>query len=401
MAVTQWLFAPMLAQKLDVNIKVPFDEYFAYALPATIAYVGGLTLPLWRQRSLDEKTTVIFQNLSIIYKRNQQWGIALIMIGLPFWALQNSVPASLNFIFYLMSQLLMIGICLLMFNDSKTKWFWVAFGILLLISTTFLNGMIGAVLWWMIILGVIYSGKQPVKIPYTFKLAFLLLGLGLLMLLQSAKTEYRKLTWDIRRSDVSSRVSIKMTKDPALFYGLIKEKIFVSKTYFDRQSVIGFAERLNQGYLVSLAMDYVPRRRAFGNGEATLLNSITAFVPRIFWKSKPVIGQREHFKKYTGIKLGSFTSATIGPIGDAYVDFGKFGILFLGLFGWMIGQIYLFWVNKSLKDPSFILWFVVLYFGAIGVSESSVAGFINAVFKYLIFIFIIRFVLHRFFRIKV
>src|SRR6185436_9494862 len=67
-AVTQLLFAPMLAEKFGVEMDVPFATYFEYAYPATLAYLLGLTIPLWKQKNLDNKTRVIFNELSAKYK---------------------------------------------------------------------------------------------------------------------------------------------------------------------------------------------------------------------------------------------------------------------------------------------------------------------------------------------
>ncbi len=399
--ITQWLFAPMIGQRFDVEMSVPYATYFEYALPATLIYLCGLTYPLWRQSKLDLKTEKIFNDLSIQYSNKQAWGILLVLIGLPCWIFQNSVSAALNYLFFLLAHLVMVGISLLMFTDYKWKWFWVAVGLMLLLSTTFLNGMIGSVIIWIFIIGVIYSVKRPVKIPFAVKIASLLIFVWVLTVLQAAKTEYRMLTWDIKKSEVSSRVRRDIDKDPQLFYELIKEKLLDLETLTEKNSIMALASRMNQGYLASHAMDYVPRRRAFGRGEVTISNTLTAFIPRILWKNKPVVGQAEYYKKYTGIQLTKYTSSTIGPLGDAYVDYGKWGMIFLGFFGWMIGSLYQFWVNKSMKDPSFILWFMVLYLGTISVTEVSVAGYINAVFKYILFIFAIRFVLRYVLKIKV
>jgi hypothetical protein len=83
------------------------------------------------------------------------------------------------------------------------------------------------------------------------------------------------------------------------------------------------------------------------------------------------------------------------------VDFGKWGILFLFFYGFLIAQLFVLFVNKSLKTPAMLLWFMVLYFGSITVSEVSVAGYLNLVFKYLVFIFTIRIILVQIFKIRV
>lgn len=391
--VTQWLFAPMIAEIFDVEMQVPFTVYFAYAIPGTILYLAGLTFPLWKQKELDGKISLIFSRLSEKYRYRKFWGIGLMVLGFPFWIYLNSVSISLNYIFFLLSNLLMVGICLLIFTQYIWKWILISVGLILLVTSTFLNGMIGSVIIWLFIIGMIYSCKRPFRIQFVFKLMGFLVFVWILTVLQASKTEYRQLTWNIKKNEMTGYVNREIKQNPALFYRLIKEKIFDPNTLTKRTSIMGLANRMNEGYLVSLAMNYVPRKRNFGEGEATLYNSAIAFIPRILWNSKPVIGQAEFFKKYTGITLTKYNSTTIGPLGEAYVDFGILGVIFLGFFGLFIGAIFQVWVDKSLSQPVLFLWFIVLYFSSIAVTEVSISGFVNGVFKYIIFIFAVRLLL--------
>jgi len=399
--ITQWLFGPMIARRIGISLSVPFDTYFNYALPATVAYVIGVTVPLWNQRKLDQRIAHVLDKLSTIYEPKYKLGILLFLIGVPFWVFQNSVPVSISFIFNLLSSLFMVGITLLMFTKYKWKWIWIGLGLLLLVVTTFLNGVIGILLIWMYIILMTYTSKFPIRIPLTVKIVFFMSFVWVLTVLQAAKVEYRVLTWNIKSNEMTGYSTREIDQDPELFYKLIREKMFDLSTFSDKKSLTGLAIRLNQGLLVSDAMDYVPRRRAYGLGEATLLTTAVAFVPRILWPDKPVIGQAEHFKKYTGIKLTKFTSATIGPIGDAYVDFGYGGILFLFLYGGVIAVFFTTWINYASKSPGLLLWFMVIYFATIGEAEITVAVFLNALFKFFVFIVTMRWILSQAFKIKV
>ena len=233
------------------------------------------------------------------------------------------------------------------------------------------------------------------------KAGFLILGIWVLIALQATKTEYRILTWDIEKSQYSSRVTRDIKKDPNLFIDIFREKVVDPTILQDTESKIALAGRLNQGMLVSYVMDYIPKRRTYAKGKVTIGNTLTAFVPRIFWPGKPVVGQREYFKEYTGITLGTFVSATMGPIGDAYADFGRWGIIFLGCFGLLISRIYMWFIKTGQSDPAVMLWFMIIFFGSITVAEVSVSGYLNALFKFFIFIFAIRFLLRIAFNIKV
>jgi hypothetical protein len=399
-AVTQWLFAPMLAERTAFEMPISFKEYYSYALPATLAYVGGITIPLWKQRKFDGKVQQIMLRLKYYLKDKSNWGIFLLAIGIPCWMLFNKVSSSIGFVMYLLAQLMMIGICILLFSGNKFKWLWIGGGIAIIFITTFLNGMVGIIIFWIFIVWVIYSCIYPKRIPILFKLLVLAIGLWVMIILQISKAEYRSKTWAIATED-SGGGRKESVQDPALFYGLIQEKITRPYEYLRVENIMPFVMRLNQGYLVSYGMDHVPDRRDYGNGEVTIKYSIVAFVPRILWKDKPVVGQADYFKKYTGIKLGKSTSSTLGALGDAYVDFGKGGIVFLGFLGLAISMLFSFWINKSYFDPAFFMWIVIVYYTTLSISEISFAGFINTIFKYLIFIVFIRFFLRTILKIRV
>ncbi len=400
-AVTQWLFGPMMSEWLGVEMEVPFSSYFNYAFPATIAYLTGISMPLWRGQKFDQETKNVLDNLTIRYEKRHRWGIALIIIGLPFWMFQTIISDEFKYLFYLLAHLLMVGICLLLFTAYKWKYFWVLGGIGLLVVTTLLNGMIGSVVFWLVIIGVIYSSRNPKRIPLVVKIVGLLVGLWVLAALQAAKTDYRILAWDIDKSEVSSRVSYEVNQSPELFYQLFLEKITNPALLGSDKNIIAIAGRLNQGLLVSYTMDYIPDRRPYGMGEVTIGQTLIAFIPRMFWPNKPVVGQTAYFKEYTGLQLGRFHSATLGPIGDAYADFGQWGILFLGLFGLFISQLYSTIIKRAQSEPALLLWFMVLYFGTITVSEVSVAAYLNSVFKYVVFIFLVRYFLRELLKIRV
>lgn len=400
-AVTQWLFAPMLAQRLGVNMDVSYEVYFEYAFPATLAYLFGLTIPLWNQKRLDSTISDIVKNIREKYYYRQQTGVILILIGLPFWILQNSSYTSLNYVFYLFSHLIMVGISLLLFTNYRFKWLWVCVIILILFYTSFLNGMIGSLIFWMFILLVIYSLNRPLKIPYLGRLLFLLLCIWIIIVLQASKTEYRILTWDIRKNDMTGYVTREIKQNPQIFYSLIKENVLNPNKIFKDKNILALTGRINQGSLVATAMAHVPKREDYGRGEVTIRYSVEAFIPRILWPDKPNVGQADYINKFAGLELGRFHSATLGALGDAYVDYGKYGFLFLGFMGFFVSGTFILFINKSKSTPTVLFWFLVLYFGTISITEISVAGYFNSVLKYVLFIVVVRFIINRLFKIGV
>lgn len=283
----------------------------------------------------------------------------------------------------------------MIFTESRFKWLLILGGFSVILATSFFNGMVGIAIFWAFIVFMMYSTAYPIKLPTAIKAAGLIIGVWIMVVLQVAKTEYRSQTWASFNYEGTSNINRESTQDPILFYQLITEHLFRPRELLRNRNAIPFVMRLNQGYLVSHGMDYVPDRRSFGNGEVTLINTAIAFIPRMLWKDKPIVGQAEYYKKYTGIQLGRSTSATLGALGDAYVDFGKGGIIFLGILGATISLLFSSWMKLSSNTPSLFLWFVGIYYVSLSVSEVSVAGYINSIFKFIIFIIIMRFVLKK------
>lgn len=394
-AFTQWLLAPVLSERLGVPLDVSYPEYYKYAIPGTLLYVFFLTLPLWNRKKMDGLMSRIIENLESRFSNAVPTAIGLTIFGFICWTLQPYIPASLNYIFYFLANFSLIGICMMLFTDYRLKFIWILSAFGLLVVTTLLNGMIGTVLIWGILIGMLYTTKNPLRIPFPVKLGGLIIGIWFLAVMQATKTEYRTFTWDIERSEASSRITREIKQDPSLFYELLVENIKDPTRLLMPVNAVKLAARLNQGMLVSYTMDHVPMQQSYGMGEVTILNTLTAFVPRLLWPNKPIIGQQEYFKKYSGVTLGKFVSATLGPIGDAYADFGWWGIIFLSFYGAGIGFLFWAFVQNSVNDPALLLWFMVMYYGAMTVSEVAVAGYVNSVVKYLLFIWGVRLILRR------
>jgi hypothetical protein len=260
--------------------------------------------------------------------------------------------------------------------------------------------MIGVLVFWLLLLFIYRSLLRPIRIPMFVKWAFLVFGLWVLAVLQSSKTEYRQETWSIKNTVLGNQGKRDIKQDPFLFYSIIKERVLNPSKLFSMESSFEIFSRLNQGLLVSKAMQYVPRHQPFGLGEVTIFTTLTALLPRFLWAEKPLIGAHEYVKKYTGMKLGKYHSATLGPIGDAYVDFGKWGPFFLLVLGLIIGFYFKYFLLKSIVNPTYILWFIIPFYTSLSVSEVSVPGYLNGLFKIIVFLFLIRFFLVKSLRLR-
>ncbi len=86
--------------------------------------------------------------------------------------------------------------------------------------------------------------------------------------------------------------------------------------------------RLNQTFLIGAAVLYLDEGgHEFAKGE-TLLQAVTALVPRVIWRDKPVrAGSPELVSTYTGQTFAEGTSVGIGQVMEFYINFGTKGVV--------------------------------------------------------------------------
>ena len=128
----QLLLAPSLdyeylGKYTSYHMQIEEGKYFAYILPAFIAFWMGMVIPLGKRR-YSEKQLIEF--LKKNPAANKHLGVIFIMIGIIFTFVSIYIQAqALAFIFTLMSLLKYVGILYLWFSDSKYKklFFWLVF----------------------------------------------------------------------------------------------------------------------------------------------------------------------------------------------------------------------------------------------------------------------------------
>jgi hypothetical protein len=86
--------------------------------------------------------------------------------------------------------------------------------------------------------------------------------------------------------------------------------------------------RLNQNYLVGASVAYLAGGSTdFAHGR-TVWDALIALVPRAIWPNKPVVaGSGNLVSDFTGIRFAEGTSVGIGQVMEAYVNFGRTGII--------------------------------------------------------------------------
>jgi len=399
-AVTLWLTVPLLMWDTGADkhiVKALFGsevlaldkhEYYRWSLPATLALIAGLTTYNITHNQIQNQ----FVKLSVFLRTvsDSRTPMYLFLIGVFSLVIGPFMPGMFQFIFFLFSQCLYISVLYCIAGKYVyAKWIYLATGLLSILAIAS-SGMFGELVWWSLIIAtyvMIFTKWNFIK-----KLSLIFIGLFAIFLLQSIKNEYRRLTW-----------SKTARQTPGI--SLLAETSF-NAVWNIGEANIEYAPRLilyrmNQAYIVSRVMKYVPDKEPFAKGETVFVAMAASFVPRFLWPDKPMSGGHENMMRFAKFDPHESTSYDIGQIGDAWANFGFYGgIIFLFLYGafnaWTLKVIF----NLSqTKFPSLILWAPIIFLQLLKVEVSVVTNF-NAAIKGAVFIALI-FGIAKFLKIRI
>lgn len=393
-AILGWLVAPLpfyhffnenntLAVQWVKVMPLSSNEYYSFALPATISMILGFTYRL-KFNKLLYKSREIFPNIKLYLQNKSLIGIVLIFIGFISGLLLPQVPSSLSFLFYLLSSVTMVGLLYLYFSDISYKKALLVIGFFALLAQSVKTGMFGVLIYMIILVGfLIFSEK---KISFLLKAFMLISGIYFVFLLQTVKHEYRAVAWE-------------KGADPLFFGELIYSKISAPLSSVDEIVLFKVLTRLNQGWLICKTMYHVPRDKPYAYGETIGLSIAATLVPRFIWPSKPKAGGMYNLERFWGFKLTRY-SMNIGPIGEAYGNFGKYGgIAFMFFYGLFFNYLLNIILKYSVSNPTWIIWLPFLFLYAIGTETDMVSTF-NYLVKSFVFLFLFKVIIRAVFNIK-
>jgi len=218
------------------------------------------------------------------------------------------------------------------------------------------------------------------KFSFFIRSTFILLAIPVLIFIQSVKQEYRDATWSGKKE-----VGVESLADLAS-----SKKNSENDPFAKSEGVVRTVGRLNQGWHLGKVLKWVPSRQPFADGEDFFGDLAGTILPRIFFADKKVIGGQDKFYKYTGHKLSTSTSMTIGVLGDFYINFGRWGS-FLGLFifGVVISKLLNLFISRHvLLDPINIIWIPFLFSYLVRANNDFYIVINSFVKGYLIFLVI-------------
>jgi hypothetical protein len=183
--------------------------------------------------------------------------------------------------------------------------------------------MLGSLLLPGIIAGIL-TWKSRGRLP----LALLSVGLLIVIVLNPAKGEYRRLAW--------SREKVTFVESISLWGEAAERTWTAEKNGADLNTgIASAARRMNALCQVGQVYDWVPLRIPHAGWERWL-GAPLLLIPRVFWPSKPIVDtyyNRDythtfHLQKRRG---ATGTSITLPIIGDGYWRIGWFGVLLEGI----------------------------------------------------------------------
>jgi hypothetical protein len=379
-ACLQWIVGPILSYYTGINhpfygMQIAEESYFTFIIPGIVLYYIGLSLPIAGVNYIPKSViNILSENAS-----SKLQG-AYYLIGLGFLAtfLRLYSPPSISFFLYLISQIKFVG-CFYLYSSytkNNTILYLVFFTLVLeaLASTLFHD-----LLLWILFFLFIYCLKNKVNLGK--KLAFSFIVLLLLLLLQSVKYQYRNIAW--------SNATLSSFARTEIFFGMVYNRLLSPEQVFDAKANEAAITRLNQGWIISRVMNYVPAVLPFADGETIEGAFSAALLPRFIAENKAMAGGRFMMLRFTGIDLQDTASMNISLIGEAYGNYGREkGIWFMLLIGIVFSLVIRYIFIKSRDNPTILFWIPFLFLQVVK-AETDLTTTLNYLVKATIVMIIV------------
>ncbi|MEO9070117.1 MAG: hypothetical protein ABI261_03715 [Ginsengibacter sp.] len=303
---------------IKYQMQVPVETYFAYAIPAVILFILGLhSSGKLNGERIEEKAVREY------VKMNPQIPYIFIAIGFLSSMVSTFFGASLANVFYLLDGFKFIGLFMLLLSGSQLKLLPMVLVIGSIVVSSLKAAMFHDLLTWVIFLLAILAVKYKPKM--STKILFATGMLVLVIIIQQLKSVYREASASDRGVDQFEETFRTVNQDGGVF---------------DASKLAESNVRINQGFIVTYAMEHVPSKEPFADGSELYKILEAAFMPRILAPNKLKAGDNSLVYKYTGIVLRQGTSMSISALGDFYVNFGTFGgCICMFIFGWLFNFV--------------------------------------------------------------
>jgi hypothetical protein len=348
------------------------EEYFGFVLPAAICYMLGLLYPFGKNKDIDfgEPINRQISRIQAILSDKMQMGLILLGVGFACFFLRTVFDGELQHVFQILYYFLFTGVLYVYYQRTfRLKWAVYAAVIALLVLDAISTGMFTVIAYMSITIFSVFLLKR--KIPLYRKLLFVFIGLSAFVVIQASKYNYRRNTWNEHFEGSKA----------AVLREEVTEKIDNFSKLFSEEAFFPIYTRINQGHNIQLVIQRIPEVQDYDYGTSLIEAFASAFVPRIFWPDKPQLGGVYNMKHYVGVDLVGW-STNIGPIGEAWGNFGKWGgmvyMFFYGLFiRWCFTRLFVW----SKKRPLLLLWIPVLFYESTFSIEGDSLQTFNSIIK--------------------
>lgn len=359
---------------------VPENFYFDFALPAVAGFVLVLCWPMNSKDVSDTGKPLMdtLDRVKVQLERMPKTGIFIVVLGLIVFALIEFLPVAFQFFASLLYFASFAGILYVYFTPNlKFKKPILILFTIFIISNALRGGMFTIVAYMGITMfSFLFLGK---KAKFWKKLAVFAFSAFLLLVIQSVKVTYRRMTW---RENYQGNQAL-------LFSQLVWDRLNSPKGFLAEDAFFPIYYRTNQGYNVAMVMRRFPNYKQHDYGENLAVTLASSVVPRILWPSKPEAGGKFNMLYYTGLNLRGW-STNVGPLGEAYGSFGVTGgILYMIALGAFIRWCYRKIFVVSMKIPLVIFWLPVLFYQITYSAESDSLQIFNSIFKSAFFVWLL------------
>jgi hypothetical protein len=374
LASLQWILGPFIEYNKEFHhyrYRMYVDEprYMAFVVPAILVFWIGSNL-LKSRTDLDS----VKKHVESLLERHPVFPYVLIIVGIIIPYFSFLLPASLGFLFFLISNIKYIGVIYLIHSSHRYRW-PIFFGILLLTAgSAIAAGMFHDFLLWSMLFFTFLAKEW--RLLFTQKILFTLLGILLAITIQSIKAQYRAFAWssNFEGNKISLFLSIAVNE-------WISGEVFMPKDESDMNA------RLNQGWIISSIMYNVPASVPFAEGRTIKEGIIASLVPRFLNPNKKIAGGRENFRTFTGLTISDRTSMGISIAGEGYANYGwTGGIFFMFFWGLFISLFWRLLENWSKYFPTLLIWSPILFLQVIK-AETEFSVVINHLMKASIVVF--------------
>lgn len=373
-----------LVRALLYNMATPEDEYYSFMIPAILAMIAGLKIPLeagTKNLYSQEKYNRLITSLRTSLIGKEKVGIILIITGFVFGGGSRFLPAGLGYLMFLFGKLTFVGILYIYFSDSNKKRFYLAGGLLLAIAQSLASGIFGDLVYLSALSTMVVVLGRNVSVGKS--LTICLLGFFLAITIQTIKGEYRKKTWGDPTADkIDAIVSV------------VGDKVTNFEENFNDDGIFPLIVRFNQGMLVDKVMNYVPRVTPYQNGKTIWLSLAASLIPRYIWPDKPEAGGHANMLLFTGMRIDGY-SMNVSPYGEAWGNFGKTGgVIYMFFYGLFFNFVFYILHKKFEKQPTLILWIPYLFINSIQIETDTLLT-VNSITKGVLFMWAFFFVFRR------